>query len=1147
MPNQVVVRTLLLTDVVDSTRLTRELGDERTAEVFARIDRLARDLLVEHGGQEIDKTDGFLHLFERAIDAVRYAVALHAGMESLSAEIGTEVAMRAGIHTGEVVLRENTASDISLGAKPVELDGLAKPLAARIMALGGGGQTLLSRAAYDLAERASVGRPDADSLRWKSHGTYRAKGLDAAHEVWEVVVGGQPFQAPPRSAPATAAAGRRLGAAAAVAGGLMLAAVVTAYVVFSSPSMSGPAVQWFENAEHLDGILQGATPAPGPEGRRFTWRQTSVDGRVVAMDIVNERGNLVPLDRHSKILSEPGPREDVTLEGVDAEIATVGWAEREVTRLEYEYGEDGRASAIYQRDANGRVVRRATLRWSETGVVRSWTNDFGVPVPNADGDATVEEMTLDEEGRPILTSYRYADGDRSSGSVGVHDIASTWDERGLPASRTTQDASGAPVRDMSRGGVVTIRFGFDDAGREIERRYEGFGGVPVISDNGCATLRMRYDGYGNLARVSCLDVDGDPTPVRGTGCPSLATSTAVDRIETRCESSPGQLQASQRGWATSVLSLDDNGYLERRERLDVDGSPVDSPAGIASSAFVSDSLGQLTESGPHADRQARPVVVAGGCAAWRARLQEGRELERTCLGGDGKPLINHMGWAVRTTSWDEADNPNRLAWFGPDGEAVVHRNAGHTLRQAFDDRGMVVRESSFDAAGEPLRVRGIHQRRYTYDGLGRRTSMSLFDDREHPISEPRHTEDEARFFGFHRLEEEFDDQRRTLTSRTIGPTGQLVVNDNGWAVRKRRYDDAGNQIETAYFDAQDRPTHSAMGVAAERFTYDARNRQVAVAFFDRDGKPVFSRPLGYSGVRVTYDDRDNEAAVEYLDPLGQLLAPELGYAVERNAYDEQGRRTRFRVFDGAGKPTLTGEGAWGVDFRFDAAGNEIERIALGLDGEPVPDGPIGRQEYDAAGRRISQSRHELDGRLFYSEGNGFAREETEVDALGRIVAQRYFDADGQPGTPAFPPAVHYTFHPTGNHLVRTEHRDADGKLVDGWGPAAEAAQHDLRGNVVAMAWRDAKGQPTAREDGTAELENTWDLERVLLLTQRRLAPDGGLLEHARFEYDTWGRLIRTTWQGADGKPVEGPQGCREMINTWGDHGILERGCDGDFL
>jgi len=71
------VRSLLLTDVVDSTKLAEALGDRAMAEVWAAHDRVARDLLPVWRGREIDKTDGMLLLFDAAVDAVGYALAYH--------------------------------------------------------------------------------------------------------------------------------------------------------------------------------------------------------------------------------------------------------------------------------------------------------------------------------------------------------------------------------------------------------------------------------------------------------------------------------------------------------------------------------------------------------------------------------------------------------------------------------------------------------------------------------------------------------------------------------------------------------------------------------------------------------------------------------------------------------------------------------------------------------------------------------------------------------------------------------------------------------------------------------------------------------------------------------------------------------------
>jgi class 3 adenylate cyclase len=72
--------TLVFTDVVDSTRLVEQLGDVAAAALWARHDRLARDLLARHGGREIDRTDGFFALFDRARDGATFAAGYHAAL-----------------------------------------------------------------------------------------------------------------------------------------------------------------------------------------------------------------------------------------------------------------------------------------------------------------------------------------------------------------------------------------------------------------------------------------------------------------------------------------------------------------------------------------------------------------------------------------------------------------------------------------------------------------------------------------------------------------------------------------------------------------------------------------------------------------------------------------------------------------------------------------------------------------------------------------------------------------------------------------------------------------------------------------------------------------------------------------------------------
>ncbi len=178
-------RTLLVTDVVDSTRIAQRLGDEAAARLWAAHDRAARDLLPAWRGREIDKTDGLLLLFDRAADALHYALAYHRALGALPVPLQA----RAGLHAGAVVLRENPRADVERGAKPLEVDGLAKPMAARVMALAQGGQTLLTAAA-----RQALG-PTA--LRVQSHGHWRLKGVEEPVEIFEAGEDSAPFAPPP--------------------------------------------------------------------------------------------------------------------------------------------------------------------------------------------------------------------------------------------------------------------------------------------------------------------------------------------------------------------------------------------------------------------------------------------------------------------------------------------------------------------------------------------------------------------------------------------------------------------------------------------------------------------------------------------------------------------------------------------------------------------------------------------------------------------------------------------------------------------------------------------------------------------------------------------------------------------------------------
>jgi class 3 adenylate cyclase len=100
--------------------------------------------------------DGFFAAFDRPLAAVRCALAMVEAMGSLRLQI------RAGVHIGEVEVR---------GA---DLGGLAVHIAARIAALAGDGEMLVSSTVKDLLVGADVGFDDRHDHELKGvPGTWR--------------------------------------------------------------------------------------------------------------------------------------------------------------------------------------------------------------------------------------------------------------------------------------------------------------------------------------------------------------------------------------------------------------------------------------------------------------------------------------------------------------------------------------------------------------------------------------------------------------------------------------------------------------------------------------------------------------------------------------------------------------------------------------------------------------------------------------------------------------------------------------------------------------------------------------------------------------------------------------------------------------
>jgi predicted ATPase/class 3 adenylate cyclase len=172
--------TFLLTDIEGSTRLWEE-HPEAMRQALARHDALLRQAIEQNSGV-VFKTvgDAFCAAFATAPDALAAAIAAQCALAAEPWQQRLALRVRMALHTGTAELRDNDYFGPSLNR------------VARLLAIGSGGQVLLSEIASGLAGSAL---PEGASL--KDLGRHRLKDLEQPEQVFQLLHPDLPADFPP--------------------------------------------------------------------------------------------------------------------------------------------------------------------------------------------------------------------------------------------------------------------------------------------------------------------------------------------------------------------------------------------------------------------------------------------------------------------------------------------------------------------------------------------------------------------------------------------------------------------------------------------------------------------------------------------------------------------------------------------------------------------------------------------------------------------------------------------------------------------------------------------------------------------------------------------------------------------------------------
>lgn len=147
-----VLATCLFTDIVGSTEKASQLGDARWHELLETHNAIVRRQLERFRGREVKTVgDGFLATFDGPARGVLCAQAICREVRQSGLEV------RAGLHTGECELLNG------------DVRGIAVHIAARVAAMAGPGQVVVSSTVKDLVAGSDIGFGEA--------GTHALKGV----------------------------------------------------------------------------------------------------------------------------------------------------------------------------------------------------------------------------------------------------------------------------------------------------------------------------------------------------------------------------------------------------------------------------------------------------------------------------------------------------------------------------------------------------------------------------------------------------------------------------------------------------------------------------------------------------------------------------------------------------------------------------------------------------------------------------------------------------------------------------------------------------------------------------------------------------------------------------------------------------------
>ena len=562
----------------------------------------------------------------------------------------------------------------------------------------------------------------------------------------------------------------------------------------------------------------------------------------------------------------------------------------------------------------------------------------------------------DNKGFEIRTEY--LDSDKKPMFVngqGFAIVESEYDQNGYLAKIVFLDPDGNLVE--TSAGYASNTFVNDEHGNILESWMYSLDNELCSGSNGFAGIKFEYDSIGNQTKVVYYGKDQIP-----------------------CETSDGT--------SGEAYEFNDRNLVTKVTYLDKELKPMKNVNNVAVIAFEYDKRGNTTKVSFFDVDGSSPIYNNEGTAGWNDVYDEmGNHVERNFFNKEGnKHMPSGLHYAKIVYTYDDRGNLKSYKYYNLQGQLTsVDGIAGQEY--ILDNRGNILEHKPIGTNSELAYGKVLF--RYKYDKYDNKIEMSVYDKNGATLNAEN----------VHRYEYVYNSRNQQIEERRYGKSGNLIMCDQNWAIRKDEFDNRGNLCTRRYFGTDEKPcmTKYNGGWSSANYEYDAFGHIIRQCFFDVNGKPTDPKTMPPVAV-AEYDKWGNMSMVAAQDSKGNyILFPGKGWSINRYEFDKRNNVITTSYFDEKNNPVLCSEGYHKQTYLYDQHDRNIEEAYWGTNGQPIMVNGYHKETYKYA----ENSNNIVEDAIFDTKGNpinnsiGYHKVIITYNDEGTIqLTRKYYKANG---------------------------------------------------------------------------------------------------------------------------------------------------------